>query len=394
MLRFRNAAVGFSLALLVGCDAYDPALLTNARRLDAGQLDPDRDMDVPMDVEVPDAGPPMDMGDPDLGPPPDMGPADSGCSTVPPVRPTLADGPDMPVRWFAMRSFDLGIGIRWQQISYDLDARNSGPDSDPSTVECAPPPGFSVPQDGPCGVDNGFGATFIPLVTLIEPGFADSATTTVIDGRLGALVRLAGWNGTPNDPVVDVALVDSPQGGGADSDFSMGEMGMTPLEFDGTDRWFGSSNAFAAGDESRPLFRDSSAFVVDNLLVARLRDGSQLVISSDSRTAAIKLTGTILTAEISDGSRALSNGILAGRWALDDIFNAMPGLAVCPGQESYTAIQEALRRSADLTVSGESTPFLLCEALSVGIGFEAVLAEFEGVRPARPVIDGCSDAGS
>ncbi|MCC7536945.1 MAG: hypothetical protein IT379_12065 [Deltaproteobacteria bacterium] len=373
------------------CDVYDASLLSRARdagrdaRADTGidgALDPDGETPpVPPPPVPPPPDPDMGMPDPDAG---------SGCMPRrPPERPVLADGPSMPVRWYALRDLRFGVGVAWREIGYDLDGRCTTSMSTGDEVECAPPPGFTPADDAPNGLDNTFGQTFIPLLTLVEPDYEGTINRHVERGEYGILIRLAEWNGTQNDPVVDFAIVDSIRGFAQASD-PEGPDPIEPPAWDGTDEWYASRRSFVSGDFSRPLARDTAAYIVDGLLVARPRDGTEVNITGHI-TLTLKVTGATVTARLTDGNRALEGGILAGRWALDDVFNTLPRLDVCPDSDTYTAISEALRRSADVTTDGDATPFLLCEAISLGIGFGGVTTSVAQVVEARPLLDYCDD---
>ncbi|MCC7538799.1 MAG: hypothetical protein IT379_21415, partial [Deltaproteobacteria bacterium] len=280
-----------------------------------------------------------------------------------------------------------GTGSSWRDIAYDLDGRCTSSESDFEDLECAPPPGFAPADDGPNGVDNTLGQTFWPLLTIVDPDYEAAIDRDMEDGIFGVLIRVAEWNGTGNDPVVDVAIVDALRG------FAQGQdpMGTNPLEppaWDGTDEWLATSRSFVAGDSERPLARDTAAYVVDGLIVAHPRDGSEVRISAQT-TLTIKVTRGVLTARLTDGNRALGDVIFAGRMALDDVYDTLPRLDICAGSMRHTAITEALRRAADLTTGGEATPMLLCEAISVGIAFDGTLANVADVVEARPERDLC-----
>ncbi|MCC7535256.1 MAG: hypothetical protein IT379_03540 [Deltaproteobacteria bacterium] len=375
-----------ALALLTACDVYDASLLDDVDGGASLDLSMEATVDLGSDADPPppDDGPGPDDDETPPPPPPDMGPP--GCvPRRPPERPVLSDPASTPVRWYAMRDLRVGMGEQWRSLGYDLDGFCSDVDSTES--ECAPSEGFGVTMDGDDGVDNAFGQTFIQLITLLQPEYESLANARIDVGEYGILVRLAEWNGTANDPVVDVALVDASRG------FAMGAdptAVLEPPEWNGSDEWIASTRSFAAGDTTRPLARDTAGFVVDNVLVAHPRDGTELSITSD-RTVTLKLTGVILTARIDDGNRRLVDGIVAGRWALDDIFNTLPRAFICPDTDQYRGAQTALDRAADVTVDGEPTPFLRCEAISVGVGFSGTLSTIHSYGDGRVIRDVCAE---
>lgn len=347
------------------------------RYVGAGARDVGPGRDAGSDLATPDAG--SDASDPgdagadareqDMGDD-DAGSSDGGCvPRRPPPRPSLEDGDDTPLRYFAMRALRVGSGESWRTLGYDLDGLCTALDSPLSQLGCAPrmaAAGFGPLADAPEGLDNAYGQTFVPLVLLVYPMFEAQLNAAFETGIVGVLIRVAGWNGSPDDPVVDVALVE---GVGL---ASTGDAAAPAPRWDGSDRWVVADRAFASGDLSRPLARDSAAYVAGGLLVARPRDGTEVHLPAGlAQDLAIRLEGMVLTARLAAFGAALEGGIVAGSWRLDDVFAALPGLGVCTDHMLYEATTTALSRNADVRGGGRVAPELECDALSVGFGFEA-----------------------
>lgn len=374
-----TAAIGLGAVAcaLVACDVYDAGLLDDDV-VDA----PDLCCSTMPETGV-DQGPPAgDLGT-DAGAPPDTGPPvdDSGCALRhPPVRPVGEDGPGDEVFWWVVTSVNLGSGGMWATVGYDLDNRCTTIDS--TDLECAPQPGFTPPNDGVEGVDNTFGQSFLALIDLFVPDWEQAVNEGFRDGRASILARLTGWNGELDDPVVDFALV-------ATLPFPDGD---PPPRFDGTDEYIVNLRGFAAGDVNRPLARDSNAYIADGVLVARPRDGSEIVLSGARAVVPVRLNGIILTGHIDPEARFVS-GTLAGRWPIDAIFDGFVRAGICPGTETHTAAQTGLARAADLTPDGMPTPFMSCEAMSVGFNFMGVRVIVARYEMGPPDMSACDDAG-
>lgn len=303
----------------------------------------------------------------------------------PPARPTTTDTASVPVRWYAMRRLRLGVGGTWREIGYDHDGRCTTADSAPEEIVCAPPPGYTPADDGPDGIDNAFGQSFVPLLVDIDRELPAELDLELENGEHGLLVRVAEWNGEANDPVVDVGLVDSPRGFAAGVD-PLGPDPITPPAWDTTDEWWAGDRSFVSSDLNVPLARDTTAYVADGVLVARPRDGTEVNLSGNL-TITLRINRAILTGRLS--GTQLQGVILAGRVALDDIVDALPRLGYCPGTSTHNFIANSMARAADLALDDDAPPLLRCDAVSVGVGFDGVSARVTEIVPDRPIFDLC-----
>ena len=170
--------VGVSAIVATGCIVYDPKLVEGGM----------------------DAGPPTeDVGQFDAGP---------VTSRQPPARPTDPDdGVDMGEVSFGLRMVSLDQGDGWREIGYDLDNRTTiAPTYD---TECIPPGTPRPPGDGADGIDNVFGASLYPLVELTVPGLEMTAREAQESGYGLPVIRITGWNGTPNDSRIRTVITTS-----------------------------------------------------------------------------------------------------------------------------------------------------------------------------------------
>lgn len=354
-------------------------------------------MDAGVEMGVPDAA--IDLGA-DAG-------GDAGSSPtcdplhVPP-RPALADDGTGGVRWYAFRSFDFGRGGRFGEIGWDHDDLCT--DLDSTTLSCEPAPGFSPPTDGPRGVDNAFAQSLVPLFDLFVSTFFDDVNVDIDRGRIGFLVRVSGWNGLPDDPLVDVSLVDAVEGlrtgetltdGGVvaqDARVPLPDGGSVTrsLAWDGTDQWYANEAGFLGGDTAQALTRDRSAYVSGGLLVATTDRPTEFTLTAVFVSLPLRLSaGTLISARIRDDGGRLESGLVAGRWSVDDILGGVvTGFGFCLGTPAYDRTVSTLERVADLPTS-EAGLGRRCDAVSVGIGFDAVAIELAGLVPTVRRIADC-----
>jgi hypothetical protein len=136
------------------------------------------------------------------------------------------------------------------------------------------------------------------------------------------------------------------------------------------------------------LSNDDNAYVRDGLLVVRPSDRSPYYFTADDKFLELVLSDTVLTAEISEDG--LSNVVLAGRWRGLDFIEILPDLGFCMGGDGYDRMIRLVEIQADLRAmpgtGGEGVP---CDALSTGIGFDGVRAQWAGLATPPPRVSGC-----
>ncbi|MCC7540265.1 MAG: hypothetical protein IT379_28865 [Deltaproteobacteria bacterium] len=339
----------------------------------------------------------------------DAGPVDPCMPRRPPVRPGGIDDGTGTVRWYAIRRLDVGTGGRFGEIGWDHDGLCT--DIDSTVLACEPAPAFSAPSDGPGGVDNAFAQSLAPLFDLFVPGFFEQTNTDIDRGRFSFLIRIDGWNGLPDDPLVDVGLVDGVEGirvGETLDDAGMvAEDASVPLPdggaitrslaWDGTDRWYGNRDSVVGGDPEEPMTRDRTAYVSGGILVARTTRPVVFTLSAVAVALPIRLgAGTIFSGRLVDGGSRIEEGVVAGRWAVDDILDSVVnGFGICAGTLQYERTVETLERVADLSLDRDPGAPVRCDAVSAGIGYSAVEVEIGGLAQSGPRLVDCRslDAG-
>jgi hypothetical protein len=302
----------------------------------------------------------------------------------------MGDG-DGPERLYVLRDVDIEQGGEWSRIGWDRDGIcTEAPDFE---TECVPPePEDGIEEDGERGIDNVFGHEVMYLATVFGAQFEEPFRAHQALGLGVTLVRVRGWNGTPNDAQVEVAVAPGAfgtpdTGGGVPMLPGDGSLPPPPA-WDGNDYFWADEAAFLTGDAESPLINDDNAYVNDGLLVVRIPDRSALFLTADDKFMEIVLSDAILTAEISDGG--LDSVILAGRWRGLDFIDALPSFGFCAGTEEYDRMIRLVEIQADLrAIRGSGGEGTLCDALSTGIGFTGVPAQWAGLATPPPRVEGC-----
>ena len=249
--------------------------------------------------------------------------------------------------------------------------------------------------DLPAGRDNQMIALFriIELVLLFDPEgdqLSELYSTFANLGRWSILMRVSGYNGLPNDDQVRVEWYPS---GGRPSP-----------QWAGSDEWpivpssvVDGGNVLDGGLGAR--FFDNDAYVTNGQLVFSLIESEFTASNGLTRLSMTISDGSgIAKLELGPNGYELHDGIIAGRLAEGDMFKMVAdfrdhnGAPFCAteGNPYWMATRDAFCRSRDIQV-GSANPNKKCDAISIGLGFEAEPAITGIVEPAN--YDGGTDCG-
>lgn len=323
------------------------------------------------------------------------------------------EGTDVPDFWVALRDVLLNQdNDRWRDIGYNIDGRCTSASNAPTTTECVPVEGRPHEIDGTEGVDNSFGHNLFPLLNLAFEGLDATAIAAELRGLGNPLIRVRGWNGTRNDNRVQIVLTQSvfatPSNAGAlPSVFIDGSTAYTdeahtivapdPI-WDGTDFFWGRDDTFldpeaADIDAANPLVVDPDAYVTDGILFTSIPDGTEILLVGDGLGTRVRLSGMVATADLGalmiDGAESITVTI-AGRWGYTDLLRTAESVGVCRDDPRYRTLQTALTGMQDVLLDPSSDAAgTLCDAVSLGITFEAFPANFGGIALGQALPSPC-----
>lgn len=327
---------------------------------------------------------------PAVNPVPDAvgGDADGGCALARwPDRPLVDDVPGGGGIEFvaALRSIDYGVGRDAgvpRDFGFDLDNRCTCP-ADDGGASCRP----FADAEPMCDFDNGRDNTAAVILDAFTK-FSDSFNQTAVNeslanGFYGLLVRVRRYNGTPNDPNVEVAIFNSPGHDGVQD----GGVPTKPRN-DGTDRWTVDPGSLKGGigPPYTPVYVDPNAYVANNRLVATLDFPITFAGQPLEKVTAltVDLKGSVVVGTLvreGDGYR-IDDGRLGGRWptarlltsleVLPDPANLDAGAGLCGDSGTYAFIKGLVcdRQDivTDLRQDNTSAP---CDAVSLSVAFTA-----------------------
>ncbi len=345
-----------------------------------------------------------------------------GCTVgnnLPPPRPADSlqpdGGTDVPDFWVALRDvkLDQRAENEWAGIGYNIDGRCTDVNNAATATECVPVEGRSHEVDGNLGIDNSFGHNLFPLLDLAFDGLDERAIEAELWGLGNPLIRIRGWNGTPNDSRVQMLLTQSvfatPSNAGAPPDIHvigsaafLDEAGTMPAPlpiWDGTDYFWGRDDTFAVPsaspdlDAATPLVVDNNAYVANGILVTTVPDGTEIILVGDGLGTRVRLSGMIATANIAELKLEDAESItvtIAGRWGFNDLLRTAESVGVCPGSGQFNILRGQVASISDVLLDPiPNNVGTQCDAVSLGITFEAYPANVGGLALGQDLPNPC-----
>lgn len=326
-----------------------------------------------------------------------------------PERPDVDDEGSTDERIYVLRDPILNQQPdRWRTLGWDLDGRCTEPPeamdagvgvdgggadaggadggaSDPWAgwdLECTPrrPTSAGPVVDGDACRDNAFGAYLTLALAALRTDVQADAQARMERGEYALLVRLRGYDGSEDDPLVEVDAWPTVYGAPA------GGMRGEPLLWDGSDELWLARESFSSVDEDRALIRDPQAYVSGGRLVMRIPTRADFNFASSEVLLRLRITDATISARIdADPAQPLRDVVISGRWPLADFFDQLPLLGLCPGDPADEAIAQLVRDGvepvADVAaepVVGDPPP-VPCEAVSVAVGLTGYPARIGGL---------------
>ncbi len=322
-----------------------------------------------------------------------------------PPRPDIPDDGDISLT-FGLRDILVDQGNDWKTIGLDLDDRCSyGANPD---VECQPVEGVEKSElDGEDGLDNSFGHNLYPLLKAGDPEFENEINDAINNGVTTPVIHIEGFNGNANDPSVKVwfaqaryALRDGAPDSGLDGAFMGGADAAPPPEgpaWDGNDRFFLQDNNFGGGNIDLPLIGNDNAYVAEGKLVFRVPDRVTMYLPVvnrwvDNGRIPMRFTDVLIVGKLVNGGKGFKDVQLTARWSLGDALDGVEFSGICPGDGTFTLLENAARPSLDIrSIPGTGGPNAVCDAVSVGIVYQAGPIKIGGIVPAEVRENPCNN---
>lgn len=305
-------------------------------------------------------------------------------ANVPPAPDLSTSSPTDPYDYLAALSeLHLGVGAdAGGPYGFNLDRTCTCPEKDSCVRGIGRDGGKLGPAcDEPGGIDN----TGKPLFQLFSGSNLISEkllNDSIKNGLVGVFIRVKSYNGKDDDAQVQVSVYSS-----------LGYTGFPDAgpKFDGNDTWLVDRASLNANNLDAPKYTTTSGYVRGGVLVATLKfpiilgsnvlDPIVIELQSGLIVATLERTGTTLTRMV---------GRLAGRWEASRMLTSLqavqdplaPGQRLCGSNPTYQAIKPRICEFVDITADPTDDGTGVCNALSMGLGFDAVPAKFGALRTA------------
>ena len=320
------------------------------------------------DPEMPGATPPDDPGSPPAG------------------------GTD--VTTIAVRKLFLGdtdkegtqSATAWKQFGYNLDGIIS---SKTGSNHCQPVQGANpanVKTDGDDGIDNSFGSNLIPIITSVAADASSGINMSLENGEFSIIMHMKNLEDQATQTGIDTALY-------------AGSMLMAPPNWDGADIWPVTFEFLNNGDINSPKVTFPTAYMVDGTWVSGSKGNLDLTVAVQGFELTLNIKNAIITMDLTGvGSTATAvNGTIAGLLETADFVEQLREIAgtldvsLCEGS-TFESIAQQIRAASDIMRDGTNgNPDDTCDAISVGLGFEAQAIVLGGVAdPVPPGTDPCA----
>lgn len=323
--------------------------------------------------------------------------AGSAASLETPPGPESADVPDGAGSvTFAVKKLYLGDTdwggtpdkSGWKNFGYDLDGKAS---TAASTDLCKPAgsaKASDVYPDGNNGIDNSFGKNILPILSSfidssqVSQRIQDGAFTVLLDvQKLGA--------GDSYSPLLTRLYA--------------GKAIRPAPAWDGTDKWPVIPELLAdPADITSSRVQFAKSYLTHNTWVSGTKGDVTLALAISGLTINLTLKNAVVTMVLDPAHTHATKGIIAGAiatGALVDELRAAAGsfsAAYCSGP-AIDLVAARITAASDMMEDGSQDPSRTCDAISVGLGFEAEIAELGPVSPPaapRPRLCDVVDAGA
>jgi hypothetical protein len=383
-LRWIGMAAVLPLAAVVAC-SDDDATGSPTTTPDAGG-GTDAMQTEPPDTTPPDASTPNDAGA-DAAADAD---ADTYKGAAPPPPGPVSQGDNPNDTTFVINKLYFGDtnpdgtldkANGWKQYGYDLDRKTS---TAASTDLCKLHGNASknVYNDGTDGRDNSFGSQILPIILGINADATQEANQAINSGKPTLMISIR---------KLGPATAYNPLTAGLYTTLDLG----APPKLDGTDKYPLDPTALLGQppDVATPKNLFSNSYLTGNTWVSGPLGPTELVVPF---FVSIPIHSALFTMELSADHAHATKGVLAGTVSVEALTTSMrraigmTDVSLCNSPVADSVVEQ-IKQAADIMLDGSQDPTKECDAISIGIGFEAELANLGAVgQPPPPPPDPCS----
>jgi hypothetical protein len=260
--------------------------------------------------------------------------------------------------------------LSWKLFGFDLDGLVT---TRCSRDHCISYPGFHH-TDGPDGLDNTFGSGLMQLLSFYEPTATMSQAMEL--GKSTYLIRLQRTDLSQSANQIPAAFLTA------------ADRGASPA-WDSSDVWPVTEDSLVGGDVTEPRVTFPDSYLVGDRWVAGPSDSGVIVLQMRGRVLLprVRLHRPMLAMQISqsDGGLPTARGIIAGVVDPEELIAdtlLVAGASDQPVCDRRELVVTMVRQHVDIGFDGTNgDPTVPCTGISVGIGFDAELAQIGAVVP-------------
>ena len=299
----------------------------------------------------------------------------------------------------------------WQTFGFDLDGHctNSSTCSGTNIRSCRAPT-EQIAFDGSLCRDNTF-ASLQPVAAAVPEigkrfGIAESEfNCNLWRGTYTVILRVSGYNGQPDDSSVRVDSYISPGMEKPrpfqcpDEDYATSYptvwRAAPPWKID-PDTLVGPITQEGVLPSSK--VSDPQAYVRNGYLIAQFPDDTLVRFAADGtryRGFAMKVQKSVWTGKLAlgqDNVWKIRDGMFGGRVRSSDLIQSFRQIGLCPDiglDPFYTDVVQYIQQNADVTADGTDDPERNCDAMSLGIAFEASQVTPGPLSPSPQIVECC-----
>ncbi|CAN5918790.1 hypothetical protein BH11MYX4_BH11MYX4_04230 [soil metagenome] len=273
-------------------------------------------------------------------------------------------------------------------LGFDLDKLCTCPGKRACTNASAADQQCDVPNTG---IDNAGG---LILSVLFPAQLNAQLQGSLRAGVNGLVVRVLGWDGTPDDADVKVSLYNVVGLKGSDD-------GGALARFDGNDELIVDDSSLLTTADLGSKYFDTSAYVAGGVLVAAFDFDFRLAVPNLIDAAAppsaveVPLRTARLVGKIERVGAAglrMGDAQLVGRLPADRIFTQLSRIGLCQNSPDFAKIKGSTCASLDLPTSpSQDGRNVACDALSFAIGLKISPARLGGHAASAPAAGPCGE---
>lgn len=281
----------------------------------------------------------------------------------------------------------------WKTFGFNLDGYISTKNG---LNHCKPVEGAiksSVQTDGDDGIDNSFGANLIPIIGALADAPSQQITDSLQGGDFTIMIKL--------DNLEDPASKAN-QTGIAAALYGGASLGAAPA-WDGSDMWPVLPELLNNGDINDPKVKFPASYLNGGTWVSGGKGTLDLTISISGFELSLQIVNAQIAMDVTGvgTGAAATNGTIAGLINTEQLITELKKIAggfdasLCESN-TFESIAMQIRQASDIMADGTNgDPSKTCDAISIGLGFNAKAVQLGAVAPpAEPPDDPCVDGGS